>query len=104
MLAGEASGDNLGAGLMSALNRRHSDMKFVGVGGSRMMAEGLKPLGSMEQLAVNGFKDPILKLPQLVRLLLELREYFLANPPAVFIGVDFNVFNLLLENLLKMCA
>lgn len=101
MLAGEASGDNLGAGLMGALKLRHGDLRFVGVGGSRMEAEGLEPLASMELLAVNGFKDPILKLPQLVRLLLDLRAFFIADPPAVFIGVDFNVFNLLLENLLK---
>ncbi|MEE8243802.1 MAG: lipid-A-disaccharide synthase [Pseudomonadales bacterium] len=101
ILAGEASGDNLGAGLMAALRLRHSDLRFVGIGGSRMQAEGLQSLASMELLAVNGFKDPILKLPKLVRLLLDLRRFFSANPPAVFIGVDFNVFNLLLENLLK---
>ena len=101
MLAGEASGDNLGAGLMGALQRRHEDLRFVGIGGTRMIAQGLDALASMERLAVNGFKDPILKLPQLVRLLLDLRRYFIANPPAVFVGVDFNVFNLLLEGMLK---
>ncbi len=101
MLAGEASGDNLGAGLMGALQRRHEDLRFVGIGGTRMIAQGLDALASMERLAVNGFKDPILKLPQLVRLLLDLRRYFIATPPAVFVGVDFNVFNLLLEGMLK---
>ncbi len=101
MLAGEASGDNLGAGLMGALQRRHGDLRFVGIGGARMTGQGHDTLASMERLAVNGFKDPILKLPQLVRLLLDLRRYFIANPPAVFVGVDFNVFNLLLEGMLK---
>lgn len=101
LLAGEASGDRLGAGLMRALRAARPELQFAGVGGEAMLAEGLAPLASMDGLAINGFKDPILKLPRLLRLLAGLRRQFLAEPPAVFVGVDFNQFNLRLERLLK---
>ncbi len=101
ILAGEASGDLLGAGLMQALQRSQGAVEFQGVGGERMLAAGLQPLYPMDALAVNGFKEPLLRLPSLLRMLLGLRRHFLNNPPDVFIGVDFNVFNLLLERRLK---
>ncbi|MAT82715.1 MAG: lipid-A-disaccharide synthase [Gammaproteobacteria bacterium] len=101
ILAGEASGDNLGRGLMAALKARHGDVRFVGVGGPGMAAEGLESLAGMDELAVNGFVDPIRRLPALLRLLRHLIRRFDAEQPAVFVGVDFNVFNLLLERRLK---
>ncbi len=101
MVAGEASGDVLGAGLMQALARRSDGIRFMGVGGEAMLAEGLEPMGSMETLAVNAFKDPLLKLPRILGLLASLRRRYLADPPDVFVGVDFNVFNLWLERMLK---
>ena len=66
-----------------------------------MLDAGLRPLASIDQLSVNGFKDPIKKLPALIRLLFGLVKEFETNPPDVFIGVDFNVFNLILERMLK---
>ena len=101
IVAGEASGDRLGAGLMGALSRRIEGVRFVGVGGEAMRAAGLEPLANMDALAVNGFTEPLVRLPGLVRLLLDLRRRLLAERPAAFIGVDFNVFNLLLEGQLK---
>ena len=101
IVAGEASGDRLGAGLMAALSRRIDDVRFVGVGGPAMRSEGLVPLADMDALAVNGFTEPLVKLPGLARLLFGLRRRLLAERPAAFIGVDFNVFNLLLEGQLK---
>ena len=110
LLAGEASGDNLGAGLMAQLQAqyRESDpaasIRFVGVGGPRMQAAGLQTLASMDELAVNGFREPLLRLPQLLRLLRRLiREFTVAEVDA-FVGVDFNVFNFLLEAALKKRA
>ncbi len=104
LLAGEASGDNLGAGLMAAL-RKQTDLKgqlhFMGVGGTRMLAQGLAPLADMDELAVNGFKDPILRLPKLIRLLRHLIRTFVDAKIDVFVGVDFNVFNFILEAALK---
>jgi lipid-A-disaccharide synthase len=104
LLAGEASGDNLGAGLMRALKDLHSgdeDIRFVGVGGSRMQTQGLELLASMDELAVNGFREPILRLPQLIRLYRRLIKEFTRADLDGFIGIDFNVFNFLLESALK---
>ena len=101
IVAGEPSGDRLGAGLMLALARRIDGVRFVGVGGEAMRSAGLEPLADMDALAVNGFTEPLIKLPGLARLLLGLRRRLLAERPAAFIGVDFNVFNLLLEGQLK---
>lgn len=101
MVAGEPSGDRLGAGLMRSLAGRLPRPRFVGIGGEAMCAAGLQPLAAFDQLAVNGFREPVLKLPSLLRLLLRLRRELLAWPIDLFIGVDFNVFNLLLEAKLK---
>ncbi|HEY5678823.1 MAG TPA: lipid-A-disaccharide synthase [Pseudomonadales bacterium] len=101
ILAGEASGDSLGAGLMAALKRRYPRARFVGIGGPRMLAQDLDPVAPMERLQVNGLVDPVKRLPDLVRLLRQLVRCYEASRPAVFIGVDFNVFNFLLERMLK---
>jgi len=101
ILAGEASGDNLGRGLMAELRARLGAVRFVGVGGPGMAAEGLESLVPMDRLAVNGFIDPIRRLPELVAILRLLLDRFRTEAPDVFIGVDFNVFNLLLERRLK---
>ncbi len=101
IVAGEASGDLLGAGLMSALKEQRPEVSFTGVGGPRMLGEGLRALHPMDRLSVNGFVDPLLRLPELLKLLFDLRKRFIAERVDAFIGVDFNVFNLLLERLLK---
>jgi lipid-A-disaccharide synthase len=101
ILAGEASGDNLGRGLMVELRRRYPHARFVGIGGPGMVAEGLESLVAMDRLAVNGFIDPLKRLPDLIRILRLLLRHFDAIRPDVFVGVDFNVFNLLLERRLK---
>lgn len=97
LVAGEPSGDNLGAGLMAELGQRYPDMRFVGIGGPAMEARGLRSLVPMDRLAVNGFVDPVRRLPELVGILRLLLRRFAAEPPDVLVGVDFNVFNLLLE-------
>jgi lipid-A-disaccharide synthase len=101
IVAGEASGDNLGRGLMAELRRIHPDIRFIGIGGSGMEAEGLNSLVSLERLAVNGFVDPIRRLPELIGILRLLLRRCRAERPDVFVGVDFNVFNLLVERRLK---
>ena len=74
LLAGEPSGDNLAAGLMAALHDQApaETIKFIGVGGPAMIAQGLRTLAPFESLAVNGFKEPLLRLPQLWRLYRQL--------------------------------
>jgi lipid-A-disaccharide synthase len=103
-LAGEASGDNLGAGLMEALLKQQvspADVRFLGVGGQRMQALGLQPLADMDVLAVNGFRDPLLRLPKLIALMRRLIREFVAAEIDAFVGIDFNVFNFILEAALK---
>ena len=101
IVAGETSGDILGGRLMAAIRDRAGDVEFVGVGGESMLAQGLQALAPLEALAVNGFKDPLLRSPSLFRLLRRLRRRFLAEPMDVVVGVDFNVFNFMLERAVK---
>jgi lipid-A-disaccharide synthase len=101
IVAGEASGDALGRGLMAALRRRYPGVRFVGIGGPGMLAEGLESLVSMDRLSVNGFIDPIRRLPELLGIRRRLLDRFAAERPDVFVGVDFNVFNLTVEQRLK---
>ena len=101
IVAGEASGDILGGRLMAAIRQRRPETEFVGVGGASMAAAGLRSLAPMDALAVNGFKEPLLRLPSLVRLLRRLRRHFVAAGVDAVVGVDFNVFNLLLERGVK---
>ena len=101
IVAGEPSGDLLGAGLMRALKSRDPDAVFLGVGGPLMQAAGLNSLVPFDRLAINGFRQPILRAPELLGIFRRVRAATLEFAPDVFIGVDFNVFNLLLERALK---
>ncbi len=101
IVAGEASGDILGGRLMAAIREREPQTRFFGVGGDAMLAQGLHALAPLDALAVNGFKDPLLRLPSLLRLLRRLRRHFVAQGANVVVGVDFNVFNLILERGVK---
>ena len=63
LVAGEASGDRLGAALISALKARFPEAEFVGVGGAEMEAAGLDAWFGLDAFSVNGFVEPLLKLP-----------------------------------------
>ena len=97
IVAGEASGDILGGRLMAAIRAKVPAVEFVGVGGETMLAQGLQAVAPLEALSVNGFKDPLLRSPGLLALLRRLRRRFVAEAMDVVVGVDFNVFNFLLE-------
>lgn len=101
LVAGETSGDNLGGPLLQAIAERHPGARFVGIGGPRMIEAGLENWVDLERLSVNGFVDPLLRLPELVSVLLRTRRRVVEAEVDCFIGVDFNFFNLLLERLLK---
>jgi len=97
ILAGESSGDILGAGLMQALKARHPGICFEGIGGPLMEAQGLVSRVPMERLSVMGLIEPLKRLPELLGIRRDIVQHFLAAPPAVFIGIDSPDFNLGIE-------
>lgn len=101
LVAGELSGDALGAGLMVALRERHPEAKFIGIGGPAMLGQGLQSWEPLERLAVMGLVEVIKHLPELLRMRNRLVQRLLADRPAVFIGIDAPDFNLRIEERLR---
>lgn len=101
IVAGEASGDQLGAALINALRARHPDAQFMGVAGPRMNAAGCEAWASSDELAVMGLTEVLHHLPRLLKLRGRLRRRFLAAKLDVFIGIDSPEFNLGLARALK---
>ena len=88
LVAGEASGDTLGADLIHALRRMAPQTEFFGVAGPKMQAAGCEVWEPSESLAVMGLFEVLRDLPRLVRLLARIRDRFLAARPDVFVGID----------------
>ena len=101
IVAGEASGDLLGAGLIRAIKAQYQEAEFIGLGGTQMQAEGFKTLGDMELLSVMGLVEPLKRLPQLLTLRRRLLAHFLDSQPDVVVAIDSPDFNLPLERKLK---
>ncbi|MUV15316.1 lipid-A-disaccharide synthase [Noviluteimonas gilva] len=101
LVAGETSGDQLGAGLIEALRARFPDAQFAGIGGDNMRAAGFDAWHDASELAVFGLTEVIAHLPRLLRVRRELRERVLAWKPDVFVGIDAPDFNLGVEKWLK---
>lgn len=101
IVAGEMSGDYLGAGLMRELRQLYPDVRFEGIGGRRMEAEGMTSLHPLEALSVMGLVEVLRHLPKLLRIRRDLVQRFRSDPPDVFIGIDAPDFNLRLEQRLR---
>jgi lipid-A-disaccharide synthase len=101
IVAGEPSGDMLGASLIAAVRLRMPDVEFYGIAGPRMMAAGAKTLFPMEKLSVNGYVEVLKSLPELLRIRSQLGKKIVADRPDLFIGVDAPDFNLALETRIK---
>lgn len=97
MLAGEASGDLLGAHLLKELLDRDPTLLAEGVGGPAMISAGFHSLYDIERLSVMGLLEPLVRLPDLISLRRQVLHHFLAHKPDVFIGIDAPDFNLGLE-------
>ena len=94
LVAGESSGDNLGAALIRALRARAPGARFVGIAGPAMTAEGCEAWAAAEELAVMGIFEVVYHLPRLVALRRRIRRRFLEECPDVFVGIDAPEFNL----------
>ena len=104
LVAGEDSGDQLGADLIEALRARFPAARFVGVGGPRMRAVGFDAWHDIAELSVMGLAEVLRHLPRLLRLRKSLAERLTALEPDVFIGIDAPDFNLGLEKRLKQAG
>ena len=101
LVAGESSGDLLGAGLIHALRAVLPDATFEGVAGPAMIAAGCERVADAEALAVMGLIEPLTEIPRLLALRRDLVRRWTSNPPDVFVGIDAPDFNLGLEARLR---
>jgi lipid-A-disaccharide synthase len=104
MVAGEASGDQLGAHLIAALKARRPQLRFSGIGGPRMTGQGLEVSVPMDRLAVRGYAEALRHYREIMRIRSRLGDALLESRPGLFIGVDASDFNLDLERRLKQAG
>ncbi len=101
LVAGEASGDQLGAALIRAIRLKEPDTRFAGIGGPLMKAEGCDCWWDTGELSVMGLFEVVSHLPRLLKLRRQLVQRVVAHKPDVFIGIDAPDFNLGVEKRLK---
>lgn len=104
VIAGEASGDLLGAHFIAALKQSHPDLQAVGIAGPRMIEAGVKAIYPSEKLAVNGYVEVLSHLPELLWIRSRITRYFLRERPRVFVGIDAPDFNFTVEARLKQAG
>jgi lipid-A-disaccharide synthase len=101
IVAGEPSGDLLGAHFIRALKQRQPQLQFIGIAGPRMQAAGAESLFPMEKLSVRGYIEALRHINEILGMRRKLASHFIANRPALFVGIDAPDFNLGLEEKLR---
>lgn len=101
LVAGEASGDLLGAHFIHALKQRYPHLRAAGIAGPRLIEAGVEAVYPSEKLAVNGYVEVLRHLPELLRIRARIGAFFLERRPRVFVGIDAPDFNFALERRLK---
>ncbi len=101
LVAGEASGDLLGAGLIRAIRKQLPDATFEGIAGPEMLSAGCDQWEDSDALAVFGLIEPLAHIPRLLKLRRSLVQRWRESPPDVFVGIDAPDFNLGLEKALR---
>ena len=101
VIAGEASGDLLGAHFIAALKQGHPSLHAAGIAGPRMIEAGVEAIYRSDKLAVNGYVEVLRHLPELLWIRSRMTRYFLRERPRVFVGIDAPDFNFTLEARLK---
>jgi len=101
VVAGELSGDRLGAALIEAVRARYPDAEFEGMAGPLMRQAGCRAVWHAEEISIMGVVEVLAQLPRLLRLRKAVIRHFLQQPPDVFVGIDSPDFNLGIEKKLK---
>jgi lipid-A-disaccharide synthase len=101
IVAGESSGDQLGAALITAMRAKMPDVRFFGMAGPKMIAAGCEAWAASEEIAVMGFAEVLPHLPRILRLRASLTARFKQARPHVFVGIDSPAFNLGLAKKLR---
>jgi len=104
IVAGEVSGDILGARLIQALKQYYPEAQFEGIAGPEMQAQGCESLFEMDRLSVMGFSEVFGRLFELINIRKSLLKRWIKAPPDVFIGIDAPDFNIWLEKRLHAAA
>ncbi len=101
LVAGEASGDLLGAHFVAALKQTHPHLRTAGIAGPRMVEAGVEAIYPSDKLAVNGYVEVLRHLPELLWIRARITSHFLRERPRAFVGIDAPDFNFTLEAKLK---
>jgi lipid-A-disaccharide synthase len=104
LVAGEASGDLLGAHFVAALKQNHPQLRAAGIAGPRMVEAGVEAIYPSDKLAVNGYVEVLRHLPELLWIRSRITRHFLREWPRVFVGIDAPDFNFTLEAKLKQAG
>ena len=104
LVAGEASGDLLGAHFIAALKKTRPNLHVAGIAGPRLIESGVKAVYPSDKLAVNGYVEVLRHLPELLWIRSRITRYFLQERPRVFVGIDAPDFNFTLEAKLKQAG